>query len=301
MTTAQRGSAARVVVGVDGSEPSQQAVRWAAAEARRRNTTLMLIYSVDVAMFFTNPAVVPLLDDLDAQIEQDATQILDRARAVAAEQSGLEIDTWWSREAPAPALRTASRSASLLVVGATGRGTLGTALGSVTLAVASHAACPVVVVRGTAAPDRPVLVGVDGGPLSDSALAFAFVAAAVHGVSLRALHVWSDTESGRAQVGHLFDLKAPWDLMRETEQRALAERLAGWSQRYPDIAVERVVERSDPTRVLVERSARASLVVVATRGRGGFAGLLLGSTGLALIQRAACPVMLVGPEATPPP
>ena len=89
--------------------------------------------------------------------------------------------------------------------------------------------------------------------------------------------------------------------MREAEERALAERLAGWSERYADIAVERIVDRDNPAEALVERSAAASLVVVATRGRSGFAGLLLGSTGLALIQRAGCPVMLVGPEATPAP
>ena len=89
--------------------------------------------------------------------------------------------------------------------------------------------------------------------------------------------------------------------MRDAEERALAERLAGWSARYPGTAVERVVERDGPARALVRHSSDADLVVVATRGRGGFTGLLLGSTGLALIQRADCPVMLVGPEARPEP
>ncbi|MDN5919161.1 MAG: universal stress protein [Pseudonocardia sp.] len=84
--------------------------------------------------------------------------------------------------------------------------------------------------------------------------------------------------------------------MKHVEERALAERLAGWSERYPDVAVERRIEHDEPARALVELSASSSLVVVATRGRGGFAGLLLGSTGLALIQLAECPVMLVGPE-----
>ena len=112
---------------------------------------------------------------------------------------------------------------------------------------------------------------------------------------LLALHVWTDADTRRTQVDTLS--VSPWQTMREAEERALAERLAGWRQRYPDVEVERVVERSAPRTALVEHSSRSRLVVVATRGRGGFAGLLLGSTGLALVQHSDSPVMLVGPDA----
>jgi nucleotide-binding universal stress UspA family protein len=144
-----------------------------------------------------------------------------------------------------------------------------------------------------------VVVGVDGGPLSTTALAHAFDAAALLDVGLTAVHVWSDSDMQRRHLRRLFDLK-PWDRMRDEEERVLAERLAGWSERYPGTTVHRVVEHDDPARSLVQHSSTAQLVVVATRGRGGFAGLTLGSTGLRLIQHADCPVMLVGPESASP-
>jgi nucleotide-binding universal stress UspA family protein len=226
--------------------------------------------------------------------------VLAAAQQAAAEVGGVEVRTRVDAESPAVALRQASRTAQALVLGVSGRGALGTALGSVTLAAASHAECPVVVVRGddTDPPDRPVLVGVDGGPLSDTALAHAFDAAAARGSALTALHVWDDNDTQRYHLSHYFELGG-WEQMKHREERALAERMAGWSERYPQVGVERRIEYADPPKALVEASHGCTLVVVATRGRGGFAGLLLGSTGLALIQLAACPVMLVGPESRP--
>lgn len=135
----------------------------------------------------------------------------------------------------------------------------------------------------------------DGGPFSDVALAHAFADASFHGDRLVALHAWTEVDTRRGVGETMF--ANPWHSVHEAEERALAERLAGWRERYPDVEVQRVVERADPRVALVEHSGRAQLVVVATRGRGGFTGLLLGSTGLALIQHSDCPVMLVGPDA----
>ena len=95
--------------------------------------------------------------------------------------------------------------------------------------------------------------------------AHAFDAAAQLDAPLTAIHVWSDNDLQRRNLRHLFDLK-PWDRMRDTEERVLAERLAGWSQRYPSTTVQRVVEHSDPAKSLVDHSGAAALVVVATRG-----------------------------------
>ena len=279
-----------VVVGVDGSEPALEAVRWAAREAADRHADLVLVYAFDVAGLYADSAVAPLLDDVEQRMRVEAEEILDAAGGVAAEAvPGVTVQTRADRDAPSVALIEESRTASLLVLGSSGRGALGTALGSVTLTVAAHAESPVVVVRG-AVHDGPVLVGVDGGPLSDAALAHAFAVASAHGSGLTALYAWHDGQSPALRASGAFDR------MRDTEERALAERLAGWSERYPDVAVERVIERYEPGRALTEHSARSRLVVVATRGRGGFTGLLLGSTGLSLIQRAGCPVMLVGPH-----
>ena len=281
-----------VVVGVDGSDTALDAVRWAAREAEHRHTDLLVVHAFDVAGLYADAAVAPLLTDVEERMRVEAGEILDAARAAAGEVApGVAVDVREDREAPSVALIEEARTASLLVLGSAGRGAVGTALGSVTLTVASHAQSPVVVVRGTSY-DGPVLVGVDGGPSSDTALAHAFAAASEHGSGLTALYAWHDGRSPALRAAGAFDR------LRDAEERALAERLAGWSARYPDVAVERVIERSEPGRALTEHSAGARLVVVATRGRGGFTGLLLGSTGLSLIQRADCPVMLVGPAAS---
>jgi len=282
-----------VVVGVDGSDAALDAVRWAAREAAARHAELELVYAYDVAGLYADASIAPLLDDVEAALAQEARTVLDAAAEMAARTApGVPARAREDRDSPSAALREASRTAELLVLGSGSRGRIGTALGSVTLAVVSHAECPVVVVRGTEHADAPVLVGVDGGPLSDAALAHAFAMASAHGAGLVALYAWHDGRSPALRAAGAFDR------LRDTEERALAERLAGWSQRYPEVAVERVIERSEPGRALAQRSASARLVVVATRGRGGFTGLLLGSTGLSLIQHAECPVMLVGPEAS---
>ncbi|GAA4972328.1 universal stress protein [Pseudonocardia tropica] len=281
-----------VVVGVDGSDAALDAVAWAAREAAARHADLLLVQAFDVAGLYADAAVAPLLDDVEESIREESRATLDAARHAAAQAAPeVAVDVAEDRRAPSTALVDRSATAELLVLGSAGRGTMGTALGSVTLAVASHAGCPVVVVRGTSS-DGPVLVGIDGGPLSDVALEHAFAAAAEHRTGLVVLHAWHDGRSPALRATGAFDR------LRDAEERALAERLAGWSERYPDVAVERVIERAEPGRVLAQRSGAARLVVVATRGRGGFTGLLLGSTGLALVQRADCPVMLVGPAAT---
>lgn len=287
-----------ITVGVDGSDASRQAVRWAAREAGHRGARLLLVHAFDTAHLrrSAGPGLrtdnETWIDDIENKLSVESTAIFDQAVADVAEVDGtVAVETRWDGADPAVALRAASREALMVVLGWTGRGVLGTVLGSVTLALASHAECPVVVVRGrTLQPDEalPVLVGVDGGPLSNIALAHAFATASHHGDTLLALHVWSDADTPFA---------VPSETMRDTEERVLAERLAGWGERYPDVKVERALERADPRQALVEHSGRARLVVAATRGRGGFAGLLLGSTGLALIQHADSPVMLVGPDA----
>ena len=170
--------------------------------------------------------------------------------------------------------------------GAGGFGTL--VLGSVGSAAAAHAACPVVVVRGESTPtDGPVVVGVDGSRLSEAALAFAIDAAVRRGTSLVAVHAWQDAANPR--VAALID----WKAVAAEEAAVLAERLAGWQEKHPDLTIERRVVRDSPAHELTALSEQAQLVVVGSRGRGGFAGLLLGSVSQALLRHAACPVAVV--------
>ncbi|HET9142213.1 universal stress protein, partial [Actinophytocola sp.] len=198
-----------------------------------------------------------------------------------------------------PVLRAASEQAALLVCGSSGLGAIsGLLAGSVTVALAGHSACPLVVVRGEPAlPDAPVVVGVDGSPASGSAIGLAFEQAAQHGGGLVAVHAWTDTVFPAGAYGTAYPA-VDWDLLDKHAHELLTERLAGWSDKYPHVSVRHVVARDRPAHALLDAAHGASLIVVGSRGRGGFAGLLLGSVSQALIHHAPCPVMIARPAGT---
>jgi nucleotide-binding universal stress UspA family protein len=282
-----------VVVGVDGSEEALRAVRWAVPEARRRRAVLRLV----TAFAWTDDRLVglpglggaPLGEHLRAAAEKG----LAVAEAAAAEADhDLPVERELVIGFPSGVLREQSRTAELLVVGDHGRGRIASALvGSVAVGVAAHSACPVVVVRGGPfAPGGPlpVVVGVDGTPLSEAATAFAFDAAAARQVPLVAVHTWLD-ELYDPSLGRLLD----WQSAYVQGEGALSERLAGWAEKYPDVAVQRLVARGFAGHVLLDQAARAQLVVVGSRGHGEIAGLLLDSVSNALVHGATCPVAIV--------
>jgi nucleotide-binding universal stress UspA family protein len=193
--------------------------------------------------------------------------------------------------AAAAVLTAQAADARLTVIGDRGHGGFaGLLLGSVGVALAQRCPTPLVVVRGTTdpGPAAPVVVGIDGTPTSEAALAFAVAEAVEHRVPLMAVHAWQDV---------VFDTSvAPqidWDAVETEERVTLAERLAGWTEKHPDLDVRRVLVRDAPAHALVERSRGARLVVVGSRGRGGLAGLLLGSVSQALLHHADCPVVIV--------
>jgi nucleotide-binding universal stress UspA family protein len=179
------------------------------------------------------------------------------------------------------------------VLGSRGLGGFsGLVIGSTAVAVAGHAHAPVVVIRADEPPaDGPVVVGVDGTPVGEAAIAFAFAQASARGVDLVAVHAWTDLVVEAAYVGGAAALDfAP---LEEQAAETLAERLAGWQEKYPDVHVVREVVRERAARALLRNSEHAQLVVVGTRGRGGFRGLVLGSTSQHLLQHARCPVAVV--------
>ena len=142
-----------------------------------------------------------------------------------------------------------------------------------------------------------MVVGVDGSPTSEPALAMAFEEAAIRGAELVAVHAWVEFASDTvyASARQFF---VDWDAIENREREMLAERLAGWREKYPDVTVRRVVMGGRPARCLVEQAADAQLLVVGSRGHGGFAGMLLGSTSHALIHHAPCPLLVVRPATT---
>jgi nucleotide-binding universal stress UspA family protein len=298
---AQR-SARTVVVGIDGSDSALRAARWAAVEAARRRVPLRVVTAF---AWPQNDARLHL--GLDADYREMglgiARQELAEAVAVAEEESaGNAVEPQLIAGFPIPVLRAESSRAQLIVLGDRGLGAVGGLLaGSVAVAMAAHAECPVVLVRGEDGepvqdPTRPVVVGVDGSPLSEAAVAFAFEAAGLRGVPLVAVHTWWDLLVDPTMV-----TLQDWDAIEAYERELLADRLAGWVEKYPDVRVRQLVARDRPAHALVEQSGHAQLVVVGSRGRGAVAGLLLGSVSHALLHRARCPVAVVRPiaEKTP--
>jgi len=285
-----------VVAGVDGSDSALEAVRWAAREAHRRRVPLRLVsaFGWTTGHHLGDPGFGT---DYITVLLQKAR---DEVAAAAATASGLAPELAIEQEVitgfPVPVLNGEAARAQLVVLGDRGLGGFtGLLAGSVAVALATHAPCPVVVVRGPApgsSPplEGPVVVGIDGSPTSEAALAFAFEAADLRGVPLVAVHTWTDYQIESTMVAVL-----EGDAIDADEHRLLAERLAGWSEKFPDVSVQRLVTRYRPAHTLIEQSAHAQLVVVGSRGRGGFAGMLLGSVSHALLHHAACPVAVVRP------
>lgn len=289
-----------IVVAVDGSEAASTAVIWAARAAAARALPLCILTVVHIPSFYyTEPY---LAQSFHEEMKATARDRLAHAAVLARqviEDSGasVEVTTEQIEGKIAPALVNVSADADRLVVGSRGLGEVkGLLAGSVSTAVASHSHAPVVVVRGRTldgAPpsDGPVVVGVDGSESCREAVEVAFDEASSRGATLIAVNVWSDV-SVQPSLGAVPE-DPHWARIQTGEEIVLAERLAGYQERYPDVMVERVVARDRPVRVLSEYAETAQLLVVGTRGRGGFKGLLLGSTSNALIQTADCPVLVV--------
>ena len=288
-----------VVVGVDGSESALEAVRWGAAEAARRNVTLRLV----AAMAWNQDHVIGRIglggDYRDIMLGAARRQLAEAAVVAEEVAAARPVEQQLVVGFPVPVLREESRRAHLLVLGDRGHGGVSCLLvGSVAVAMAAQAECPVILVRREerrAAEEgaRPVVVGVDGSQISEAALAFAFGAASARGVPLVAVHAWWDLVMDPGIAALLYD----WEAVETDEHEVLAERLAGWSEKYPDVRVHRVVTHDRPAHALIEESQQAQLVVVGSRGRGAAAGLLLGSVSHAVLHRASCSVAVVRPLA----
>jgi nucleotide-binding universal stress UspA family protein len=136
-----------------------------------------------------------------------------------------------------------------------------------------------------------VVVGVDGTPVGEAAIAFAFAEASARGADLVAVHAWTDLllETAFAAGAAALDFTP----LEQEAEALLGERLAGWQEKYPEVRVTRQVSRERASRALLRCAEDAALVVVGSRGRGGFRGLLLGSTSQHLLHHAPCPVAVV--------
>jgi len=284
-----------IVVGVDGSPAANAAVCWAARDAAMRNVPLTVVHLVNAAVPMYPQ--FPLSAGVSVWEQEEGQRVLEDAVKIAEEAVGseLSVSTELRCSPPVPTLVAMSETAELLVVGSHGRGAAARLLlGSVSSNVVRGARCPVAVIRDEDPlmphpQQAPVLVGIDGSPASDLATAIAFDEASRRGVDLQALHAWSDV-----QVYELPGLD--WERVRAEAELSLAERLAGFQERYPDVTVHRLLECDRPARQLIERSEAAQLVVVGSHGRGGLTGMLLGSVSNAVLHSARMPVIVARPS-----
>jgi nucleotide-binding universal stress UspA family protein len=291
-----------IVVGIDGSAASGNALDWAIEEANRRHTPVHLVHALGLDPFVTTamatraepgPAAGATTEDSD--IDDVLTTALARCASIG---PTLTVTTEVASGDPAPRLVELSHQADTIVMGSRGRGGARSALlGSVSLQVSMHAMCPVATVREPprAHSARPrVAVGVDGSAQSERAVEYAFAQASTRGIDLLAMHTWWLEFLNGARAVTLSS--AQWERVEQEQWVLLSEALSGWRDKYPDVTVHEHVRRAHPVEALVRESEDADLVVVGSRGRGGFTGLMLGSVSHGLLHRAKSPVVVVRTE-----
>lgn len=282
---------APVVVGIDGPGSALEAVDWAMAEAATQGRPLRIVHAFHPALPADPYGMVPPTDCLAVArtgAEALLREAVARARAVA---SDVEVSAHLLPGAPNPALLDEATRARLLVLGSRGlSGMRGLLARSVSVQVAAHARCPVVIIRqshGAGGPGRAparVVVGIEPAPVPGTSgagtsgagvIGFAFEAARQRGIPLAAVHAWGPPEIEARASG------------------ALARALEPWRHRFPDVTVLPAAVRDDPAHALVTASLGAALVVVGSRGRGHLRGSMFGSVSQAVLHHGHSPVAII--------
>jgi nucleotide-binding universal stress UspA family protein len=283
-----------IVAGTDGSDESLRAVEWAAREAALRGAPLRIVAAA---------ATLPRMTSRAGAGEYDrVTDVLlaqrDQALAAAAERAaktvpGVLIDTDQLTGPPAQSVTDSGSGALMLVLGSRGIGAFtALLLGSVSRYAASHASCPVVVVRDEAPhPHGLVGVGVGDPDTCGDVLTFAFQEASLRKATLLAVHAWHAPQAEISRAGQAFTAPGPRDIAADAA-RHLTGLLGDWRARYPDVPVGHEVAHGHPGRALVGLSARADLVVVGRQAKHpGLPGA--GSVRHAVLNHAHGPVAIV--------
>lgn len=287
-----------VVIGMDGSIEAGRAAEYGAWEAKRRGVPLRLVFAHQPTPMW-GPSIM-LAGDY-AWDRDWIHEILVRAeKQTASAHPDIEIQSAVVSGGAASTLVEESRRASLVVLGTRASGgVMGHLSGSVAAQVAAHAHTPVIILRPSEdlepidpEADGRVVVGLDGSTESQSALAFAVDEAVARDVDLEAVYVWSMLEV--RDIGPI--VPDTYDATEERDKalRLLTEATEGWSDRYPDLTINRrVIHGLDPVEAIARETDGAGLIVVGSRGHGGFLGLRLGSTVDGLIRYANAPVAVV--------
>lgn len=306
------GARSHVAVGYEGPV-SDTALTWAATEAAGRGVPLTVVHTYVTGAAYSWGYGYPLPT---AEIEQMHRELRSQAEAtlaqgvarVSAHQPGLDVRTLLVDASPAAALVTASTSAALLVLGRRPHHRWSAPFGSVAVAVAAHSQCPVAVVPNpvdatqagadddpdadaSAAPDVPagnVVLGLDDSPECDDATGFAFARAAARGTGLTIVHAWW------VDVALLTMADVPtWQQVADERAFVVDELVRPWCERYPQVPVQRLSAHTQPGPALVLAARDADVLVMGSRGRGGFTSLLLGSVSRHVMTHSNTPVVVV--------
>lgn len=286
----------RIIVGVDGSDPSSQALLWAVREGELHGAEVHAVLTWGLLDQHHPGGESRFEDDYD---REDAEEALDSyVQAAVGAEPAVPVTLRPVNDLPARGLLGATDADSLLVLGARGRGGFaGLLLGSVSQQCLHHSQCPVAVIRaGTEMvghdPER-IVVGVDGSDTARRALDWAAEEARVRGARLEVIHTWQIPYAG----GYPYALGAPdLDQLEQAARAGLDRILDGFDESGLAQPVERIVTSGDPAAVILDVAQGGDLVVLGSRGIGGFKGLLLGSTAHHVVHHAACPVVVVPPQ-----
>jgi nucleotide-binding universal stress UspA family protein len=273
-----------VVVGIDGGAAAYRALDVAVEQAQRSHLPLHILHAIRNGLVPWTPERLQAHEDIAKRGYERAVQAAPN----------LDITYASHVEEPAAALVKASYRASLVVIGAGGHDLpAAVLLGATAHQVASHARCPVMVVPDSSewSTTGPVVVGVDAAEHSVPAVEFAFAEASSRGAELIAVHTWWWEEPGPFLAGS--EREDEWVGVAETQKVIVAEMLAGWQEKYPDVTVHSTAVRGQAAVVLQQVSENAQLLVVGSRGRGGFVGLLIGSVSSRVLHQAKCPTVVV--------
>jgi nucleotide-binding universal stress UspA family protein len=283
-----------VVVGLDRSDQGRAAVEYAAARAMRRHLPLRLVHAFEPSQYAVR-STVGWTPDLHGVLRNSAQRLVDETTEVLAMvYPDLELQTRLEPGSAVEILVEESEHADTVVVGSRGSGGFADLIiGSTTLHVASQARCPVVAVPSPPdgeAPRHGVVVGVDGSALSESAIGFALQVASELDEPLVALHAWTDP--ARLGPGLMLPLVYDPALVADEEGLVLAESMAGWAEKYPDVRIENKVTRGHAVQALTAEARNARLLVVGSRGRGSVRSMI-GSVSHGVLHHATGPVAVV--------
>ena len=281
-----------VVVAVDASDQADEAIEWAVAHAAIRGVALRI---VTVFHWERLPGAIPAYGGYPDPERLGSNKLADQLVADSVDKARhLRPDVEVSGEAIdgdlVSTLVKESQRTAMLVLGSRRLGATGSHLmGSVGTAVAARALGPVVVVRGPGGvlgEDPAVVVGVRADKGSEDVLAFALDYASRNHLPLRAVLCWH--RDPLAVMDWRMEPSAP-----AKADAWLAEALAGWQEKYPDVVLRSAVKRAHPVAGLIEESLSQDLLVIGRRGRHPVAGQLLGSVSQGVLHHAACPVAVV--------